>query len=104
MHCREGCLQVRTTGPAVRKRAIYGANQRARTSSRSSSLPGYVSLGTEATESFRSPKMAGPRLCWWLPRKAANVTAAFIVISIYLRSLAGGDHTPQSKNLKTRAP
>src|ERR1700675_4230561 len=38
MHCCEGCLQVRTTGPAVRKRAIYGANQRARTSSRSSSL------------------------------------------------------------------
>jgi len=34
MHCCEGCLQVRTTGPAVRKRAIYGANQRARTSSR----------------------------------------------------------------------
>jgi len=26
MHCSEGCLQVRTTGPAVRKRAIYGAN------------------------------------------------------------------------------
>jgi len=59
MHCCEGCLQVRTTGPAVRKRAIYGANQRARTSSRSSSLTGHVSLGIEATESLRSPKMAG---------------------------------------------
>src|SRR5580704_19681777 len=40
MHCCEGGLQVRTTGPAVRKRAIYGASQRARTSSRSSSHTG----------------------------------------------------------------